>query len=47
MQAKEAEALPAETAGNADETIAKMKEAVDIEDSLDSLSQPKNDFFKL
>jgi len=24
-----------------------MKEAVDIEDSIDSLSQPKNDFFKL
>jgi tetratricopeptide (TPR) repeat protein len=40
VQAKEAEALAAKAAGNADETIAKMKEAVAIEDSIDSLSQP-------
>ncbi len=40
MQAKEAEALAAKAAGNADEAIAKMKEAVAIEDSIDSLSQP-------
>src|SRR5439155_2144762 len=40
VQAKEAEALAAKAAGNADEAIAKMKEAVAIEDSIDSLSQP-------
>jgi tetratricopeptide (TPR) repeat protein len=40
MQAKEAEALAAKAAGNADEAIAKMKEAVAVEDSIDSLSQP-------
>jgi tetratricopeptide (TPR) repeat protein len=40
MQAKEAEALAAKAAGNVDEAIAKMKEAVAIEDSIDSLSQP-------
>jgi hypothetical protein len=39
IQAKEAEALAAKAAGN-DEAIAKMKEAVAIEDSIDSLSQP-------
>ncbi len=40
MQAKEAEALAAKASGNADEAVAKMKEAVAIEDSIDSLSQP-------
>jgi len=40
MQAKEAEAHAAKAAGNADAAIAKMKEAVAIEDSIDSLSQP-------
>jgi tetratricopeptide (TPR) repeat protein len=40
MQAKEAEALAAKAAGNADEAVTKMKEAVAIEDSIDSLSQP-------
>jgi tetratricopeptide (TPR) repeat protein len=40
MQAKEAEALAAKASGNADEAVAKMKEAVSIEDSIDSLSQP-------
>ena len=40
MQAKEAQALAAEASGNTDEAIAKMKEAVAIEDSIDSLSQP-------
>ena len=40
MQAKEAQALAARASGNADEAVAKMKEAVTIEDSIDSLSQP-------
>jgi len=40
MQAKEAQAFAAKASGNADEAIAKMKEAVAIEDSIDSLSQP-------
>jgi tetratricopeptide (TPR) repeat protein len=40
MQAKEAQAFAAKTSGNADEAVAKMKEAVAIEDSIDSLSQP-------
>jgi tetratricopeptide (TPR) repeat protein len=40
VQAKEAEALAAKAAGNTEEAIAKMKEAVAIEDSIDSLSQP-------
>jgi tetratricopeptide (TPR) repeat protein len=40
MQAKEAEALAAKVAGNADEAVTKMEEAVAIEDSIDSLSQP-------
>ncbi len=40
MQAKEAEALASKADGNANEAIAKMKEAVAIEDSIDSLSQP-------
>jgi tetratricopeptide (TPR) repeat protein len=40
MQAKEAEAFAAQASGNVDEALAKMKEAVAIEDSIDSLSQP-------
>jgi tetratricopeptide (TPR) repeat protein len=40
MQAKEAEAFAAQVSGNVDEAVAKMKEAVAIEDSIDSLSQP-------
>jgi tetratricopeptide (TPR) repeat protein len=33
-------AFAAKASGNADEAVAKMKEAVAIEDSIDSLSQP-------
>jgi len=40
LQAREAEALAAEAAGNKDEAVAKMKQAVAIEDSIDDLSQP-------
>jgi len=40
VQAKEAQGLAAKAAGNADEAVAKMKEAVAIEDSIDDLSQP-------
>lgn len=40
MQAEEAEALAYKSGGNIKEAIAKMKEAVAIEDSIDSLSQP-------
>ncbi|MFY9552808.1 MAG: hypothetical protein WAU32_16805 [Thermoanaerobaculia bacterium] len=40
MQAKEAQAFAAKAAGNADEAVAKMKEAVAIEDAIDTLSQP-------
>jgi tetratricopeptide (TPR) repeat protein len=40
MQAREAEAFAAKGAGNADEVVAKMKEAAAIEDAIDSLSQP-------
>jgi hypothetical protein len=40
LQAKEAQALAAKTGGRADEAVAKMKEAVAIEDSIDDLSQP-------
>jgi tetratricopeptide (TPR) repeat protein len=40
MQAKEAAAFAAEASGNGNDAIAKMKEAVAIEDSIDSLSQP-------
>jgi tetratricopeptide (TPR) repeat protein len=40
IQAKEAEALAAKASGNADEAVLKMTEAVAIEDSIDSLSQP-------
>jgi tetratricopeptide (TPR) repeat protein len=40
LQAKEAEAFAAEAANDADRAIAKLKEAVEIEDSIDDLSQP-------
>lgn len=40
LQAKEAQALAGKAAGNAAEAVAKMKEAVGIEDSIDDLSQP-------
>jgi tetratricopeptide (TPR) repeat protein len=40
LQAKEAQAWASKAAGNADDAVAKMKEAVAIEDSIDDLSQP-------
>jgi len=40
MQAKEAEGFAAEAAGDADTAVAKLKEAVAIEDSIDDSSQP-------
>jgi tetratricopeptide (TPR) repeat protein len=40
LQAKEAEAFAAEASGDADEAVARLKEAVAIEDSIDDLSQP-------
>jgi tetratricopeptide (TPR) repeat protein len=40
MQAKESEAFAAKAAGNADGAVTKMREAVAIEDSIDSISQP-------
>jgi tetratricopeptide (TPR) repeat protein len=40
LQAKEAQAFAAKAFGNAAEAVAKMKEAVAIEDSIDDLSQP-------
>jgi hypothetical protein len=40
LQAKEAEAFAAEAAGDANSALAKLKEAVAIEDSIDDLSQP-------
>jgi tetratricopeptide (TPR) repeat protein len=40
VQAAEAEAFAAEAAGDVDTAIAKLKEAVAIEDSIDDLSQP-------
>src|ERR1700757_496308 len=40
IQAREAQALAAKASGDADEAVAKMKEAVAIEDAIDSLSQP-------
>jgi tetratricopeptide (TPR) repeat protein len=40
LQAKEAEAFAAEAAGDADNAVKKLKEAVAIEDSIDDLSQP-------
>jgi tetratricopeptide (TPR) repeat protein len=40
LQAKEAEAFAAEAAGDIDNAVRKLKEAVAIEDSIDDLSQP-------
>ena len=40
LQAKEAQAWASKAVGNADDAVAKMKEAVAIEDSIDDLSQP-------
>jgi tetratricopeptide (TPR) repeat protein len=40
LQAKEAEAFAAEAAGDAGEAVAKLKEAIAIEESIDDLSQP-------
>jgi hypothetical protein len=40
LQATEAEAMAAKAAGNVDEVVARMREAVAIEDSIDDLSQP-------
>jgi tetratricopeptide (TPR) repeat protein len=40
LQAKEAQAFAAEAAGNADNAVMRLKEAVAIEDSIDDLSQP-------
>jgi predicted Zn-dependent protease len=40
LQSKEAEAFAAEATGDADDAVAKLKEAVAMEDSIDDLSQP-------
>jgi tetratricopeptide (TPR) repeat protein len=40
IQAKEAEAFAAKASGNVAEAVARMNDAVAIEDSIDSLSQP-------
>jgi tetratricopeptide (TPR) repeat protein len=40
IQAAEAEAFAAEAAGDADKAVARLKEAVSIEDSIEDLSQP-------
>ena len=40
MQAREAQAFASKASGNTDEAVARMKEAVAIEDSIDTLSQP-------
>jgi tetratricopeptide (TPR) repeat protein len=40
LQAREAEAFAAEAAGDTTEAVAKLREAVTIEDSIDDLSQP-------
>jgi tetratricopeptide (TPR) repeat protein len=40
LQAKEAEAFAAEAAGDSETAVARLKEAVAIEDSIDDLSQP-------
>jgi tetratricopeptide (TPR) repeat protein len=40
LQAKEAEAFAAEAAGDSENAIARLKEAVAMEDSIDDLSQP-------
>jgi len=40
LQAKEAEAFAAQAAGDTGDAVAKLKEAVAMEDSIDDLSQP-------
>jgi len=40
LQAKEAQAWASKAAGHTDDAVARMKEAVAIEDSIDDLSQP-------
>jgi tetratricopeptide (TPR) repeat protein len=40
LQAKEAEGFAAEAAGDSDTAVARLKEAVAMEDSIDDLSQP-------
>jgi tetratricopeptide (TPR) repeat protein len=40
LQAKEAEAFAADASGDSDNAVARLKEAVAIEDSIDDLSQP-------
>ena len=40
LQAKEAEAFAVEAAGDSDTAVARLKEAVAMEDSIDDLSQP-------
>ena len=40
MQAREVQAFAAKAAGNTDEAVTRMKEAVAIEDAIDTLSQP-------
>jgi tetratricopeptide (TPR) repeat protein len=40
LQAKEAEAFAAEAAGDGDNAVTKLKEAITIEDSIEDLSQP-------
>jgi predicted Zn-dependent protease len=40
LQAKEAEAFAAEAAGDTGDAVAKLRDAVAIEDSIDDLSQP-------
>jgi tetratricopeptide (TPR) repeat protein len=40
LQVKEADAFAAEAAGDSDNAVAKLREAVAIEDSIDDLSQP-------
>lgn len=40
VQAREAEAFAAQTAGDVERAVAKLKEAAAIEDSIDDLSQP-------
>jgi tetratricopeptide (TPR) repeat protein len=40
LQAKEAEAFAADASGDSDDALARLKEAVAIEDSIDALSQP-------
>jgi tetratricopeptide (TPR) repeat protein len=40
LQAKEAEAFAADASGGSENAVARLKEAVAIEDSIDDLSQP-------